>query len=214
VKIELGEDGHSNRHGASMLPDTLRWLWRDYPQPVTVKEAPPGAGRGTFALLVPRRDLVPPPPPPGAPRPPQAAAPPTGRGAGPRGAVYALVYRDKLWEQVGSTYESTASPAVDQNGNVFFADPAANRIYKSDAARVVTVFKERTGGARALRVGADGRLYATQPATGRVVSYGPSGDEKIVASPRIGVDYAGEAAAWPLRFSVAGEKNVSRPWPG
>ena len=31
VKIELGEDGHSNRHGASMLPETLRWLWRDYP---------------------------------------------------------------------------------------------------------------------------------------------------------------------------------------
>jgi YD repeat-containing protein len=53
---------------------------------------------------------------------------------------------------------------VDQNGNVFFADPAGNRIYKSDAARVVTVFKEQTGGARALRVGADGRLYATQPA--------------------------------------------------
>jgi gluconolactonase len=181
VKIELGEDGHSNRHGASMLPDTLRWLWRDYPQPVTVKEAPPGSGRGTFALLVPRRDLVPPPPPPAAQRPPQAAPPPAGRGAGPRGAVYALVYRDRLWEQVGSTYESTASPAVDQNGNVFFADPAGNRIYKSDAARVVTVFKERTGGARALRVGADGRLYATQPAAGRVVSYGPSGDEKIVA---------------------------------
>ena len=28
VRIELGEDGHSPRHGASMLPDTLRWLWR------------------------------------------------------------------------------------------------------------------------------------------------------------------------------------------
>ena len=178
VKIELGEDGHSNRHGASMLPDTLRWLWRDYPQPVTVREAPPGAGRGTFALLVPRRDLVPPPPPPGGPRP---AAPPLGRGAGPRGAVYALVYRDKLWEQVGSTYESAASPAVDRNGNVFFADPAGNRIYKSDAARMVTVFKEGTGGARALRVGADGRLYAAQLAAARVVSYGPAGDERIVA---------------------------------
>lgn len=33
----------------------------------------------------------------------------------------------------------------------------------------------------------------------------------IVASPRIGVDYAGEAAQWPLRFSVTGEKAVSRP---
>jgi sugar lactone lactonase YvrE len=95
--------------------------------------------------------------------------------------VYALVYRDKLWEQIGATYESAASPAVDKDGNVFFADPASSRIYKSDAARVVTLFKERTGGARALRMGADGRLYATQLAAGRVVSYGPAGDEKIVA---------------------------------
>jgi gluconolactonase len=179
VKIELGEEGHSNRHGASILPDTLRWLWRDYPQPVTVKEATPGSGRGAFAQLLPRRDVVAPPPPP---TPPQtAAAPAAGRGAGPRGAVYALVYRDRLWEQVGSTYQSAASPAVDQSGNVFFADPAGNRIYKTDAARIVTVFKEATGGARALRVGADGRVYATQLAASRVVSYGPSGDEKVVA---------------------------------
>src|SRR5436190_1470549 len=94
VKIELGEDGHSNRHGAFMLPDTLRWLWRDYPQPISVKEPQTGAGRGTFAQLLPRREVVPPPPPP-AP----AAAPPAGRGAGtgPRGAVYSLIYRDKLW---------------------------------------------------------------------------------------------------------------------
>ncbi len=38
--------------------------------------------------------------------------------------------------------------------------------------------------------------------------------EEIVASPRIGVDYAGEAAGWPLRFSVRGDLNVSRPRPG
>ena len=41
----------------------------------------------------------------------------------------------------------------------------------------------------------------------------PVAAEEIVASPRIGVDYAGEAAAWPLRFSVRGELNVSRPRP-
>jgi sugar lactone lactonase YvrE len=176
VKVELGEDGHSNRHGASILPDTLRWLWRGYPQPITVGEPPPGAGRGLFAQLVPRRELVPPPPPPTPP-----PAPAAGRGSGPRGAVYALIYRDKLWEQVGDAYQSAVSPAVDKDGNVFFADPAASRIYKSDAARVVTVFKEYTGGARALRVGADGRLYASQPAARRLVSYGPAGDEKVVA---------------------------------
>jgi sugar lactone lactonase YvrE len=70
---------------------------------------------------------------------------------------------------------------MDKDGNVYFADPARSRIYKSDSARRVTVFKENTGGARALRVGADGRLYASQPSGRRVVSYGPAGDEKVVA---------------------------------
>ena len=30
-------------------------------------------------------------------------------------------------------------------------------------------------------------------------------------SPRIGVDYAGEAAAWPLRFTARGSRFLSRP---
>ena len=38
-------------------------------------------------------------------------------------------------------------------------------------------------------------------------------EEEIVAGPRIGVDYAGEAAGWPLRFSVRGNPHVSRPRP-
>jgi sugar lactone lactonase YvrE len=202
VRIDLGEDGHSNRHGASILPETLRWLWRDYQQPITVTEPQPGAGRGIFAQLVPTRQLVPPTPnpqrpvdgaqgrqggtgrggaPPVAPPAPAAGAQAAGRGAGPRGTVYALIYRDKLWEQVGDIYKLAASPAMDKDGNVFFADPASNKIYKSDAARVVTVFKENTGGARGLRFGADGRLYATQLSARRLVSYGPSGDEKVVA---------------------------------
>ena len=41
----------------------------------------------------------------------------------------------------------------------------------------------------------------------------PMEEPEIVASPRIGVDYAGEAALWPLRFSLAGDRHVSKPWP-
>ena len=33
----------------------------------------------------------------------------------------------------------------------------------------------------------------------------------VASGPRIGVAYAGEAAAWPLRFAVAGNPHVSRP---
>lgn len=29
-KFDLGTGGHSSKQGASLLPDTLRWLWRDY----------------------------------------------------------------------------------------------------------------------------------------------------------------------------------------
>jgi sugar lactone lactonase YvrE len=190
VHIELGEDGHSNRHGASILPDTLRWLWRDYPQPITVMEPAPGSGRGLFAQLVPKRELIPPMPAPNPPAAPAAAGrggagTSLGRGAlppGPRGAVYALIYRDRLWEQIGdNSYESVASPAADKDGNVFFADPSRSKIFKVDSAGAVTLFKDNTRGARALRIGADGRLYATQPSAQRVVSFGASGDEKVVA---------------------------------
>ncbi len=42
----------------------------------------------------------------------------------------------------------------------------------------------------------------------------PAGDDEVSAAPRIGVDYAGAAAAWPLRFFVSASRAVSvRPKP-
>ena len=37
--------------------------------------------------------------------------------------------------------------------------------------------------------------------------------ESIAVGSRIGVDYAGEAAGWPLRFAESGNRHVSRPYP-
>jgi sugar lactone lactonase YvrE len=102
-------------------------------------------------------------------------------GWDPRGKVYSTVYADKPWEQVGATYSYVASLASDQRGNVFFADPGTSRIYKSDPDGKVTLFKENSSGAKALAVGPDGRLFASQLVSKRIVSYGPGGDEKIVA---------------------------------
>jgi DNA-3-methyladenine glycosylase len=39
----------------------------------------------------------------------------------------------------------------------------------------------------------------------------PVAEAAVATGPRIGVDYAGEAAAWPLRFAVRGNPHVSRP---
>ena len=141
VKFELGEGGHSMNHGSAIMPEALRWLWRDYPKPITVHE-------------------------------PAAI---TTKGWEPRGQVYSVVWADKHWEPLDGVYRSAASPTGDKDGNIYFSDPVAGRIYKADK-----VFKENTGGAAAIRFGADGRLYAAVPGKKRIVSYGPSGDEKTV----------------------------------
>lgn len=42
------------------------------------------------------------------------------------------------------------------------------------------------------------------------IENGPALKGEIIASPRIGVAYAGEAAQWPLRFSLVGNPHVSK----
>lgn len=45
----------------------------------------------------------------------------------------------------------------------------------------------------------------------RITQGNPVPDEAVARGPRVGVDYAGEAAAWPLRFALRGNPHVSRP---
>jgi len=33
-KLVIGTEGHNSKHGSAILPDALRWLWRDYPKPI------------------------------------------------------------------------------------------------------------------------------------------------------------------------------------
>ena len=47
----------------------------------------------------------------------------------------------------------------------------------------------------------------------RITEGEPAGSEDLVAGPRIGIAYAGEAAGWPLRFAIRGNRHVSRPQP-
>lgn len=45
----------------------------------------------------------------------------------------------------------------------------------------------------------------------RIAEGVPVSAAAIAAGPRVGVDYAGEAAAWELRFAVRGNPHVSKP---
>ncbi|HWB99790.1 MAG TPA: SMP-30/gluconolactonase/LRE family protein [Bryobacteraceae bacterium] len=39
-KLVIGTEAHNSKHGSAILPEALRWLWRDYPKPI----AKPAAG--------------------------------------------------------------------------------------------------------------------------------------------------------------------------
>jgi enterochelin esterase-like enzyme/sugar lactone lactonase YvrE len=105
----------------------------------------------------------------------------TQPGWDPRGKVYATVFVDKPWKKLEGSYTSALTPTADRDGNVYFADAGASRIYKVTPDGNVAVFKEHAGSAFALCFGADGRLYASEPLQKRIVSYGAGGDEKVVA---------------------------------
>ncbi|HEY6987399.1 MAG TPA: alpha/beta hydrolase-fold protein [Bryobacteraceae bacterium] len=173
AKLVMGEEGHNMKQGAAILPEALRWLWRDYPSPIVIRE-------------------------------PEAMHQP---GWDPRGKVSSIVSLGERWQQVGEGYRSIASVASDKDGNVYFSDPEANRIYKSDADGNVTVFRDNTDAASALRMGPDGRLYASQLVRKRVVSFGAGGEEKIVAQ-NVQADDIVVTAHGALYFSDAVHKNL------
>jgi len=49
VKFVVGTEGHNMKHGGAILPDALRWLWRDYPKPIT---KPKTSGDRQFTTLI------------------------------------------------------------------------------------------------------------------------------------------------------------------
>ncbi|MGC8668788.1 MAG: alpha/beta hydrolase-fold protein [Chthonomonadales bacterium] len=57
-KIALGTEGHNDIHGSSILPDALRWLWRDYPNPIPMP-SPPASREWATDILAPGADWIP-----------------------------------------------------------------------------------------------------------------------------------------------------------
>ena len=142
VKFEVGTEGHNSKHGGAILPDALRWLWRDYPKPIA-------AGRGSKA---------------------------------DRHFITEILDPESDWELVGEGYQFTEGPAVDREGNVYFCDSGASRIYKVAADGKAALFKENTGGATGLMFGYDGRLYAAESARKRVVAWPANGAAAVLAT--------------------------------
>jgi sugar lactone lactonase YvrE len=99
-----------------------------------------------------------------------------------RQTVMEIIEPGHDWELTSSGHQLTEGPAVDRQGNVYFTDVPAERIYKIAATDgKVTVFKEKSGGAIGMMFGPDKRLYVCQNGRKRIVAYGPDGTESVIA---------------------------------
>ncbi|MEX2303668.1 MAG: SMP-30/gluconolactonase/LRE family protein [Bryobacterales bacterium] len=164
-----GAEGHNNLQGRAVLPDALRWLWKDYPKPIVASRGGPGERHSVTEWLDPNED----------------------------------------WELVGEGYRFTEGPAVDPDGNLFFVDVRNNRIHRVDSAGKVSVFKEDSGGASGLMFGADGKLYAAQNGSKRIVAYTLDGTETVLAEDVAPNDLA-VSAKGDIYFTDPANKKVWR----
>jgi enterochelin esterase-like enzyme/sugar lactone lactonase YvrE len=154
VKFVTGDKDHDMIQGGAIMPDALRWLWRDYPQPVA-KPAMHPLGDKASGFLDFGSEWQ------------EIASFAGDAHSEPRPSM--LLRNDRLRDAHGM--------AVDQQGNVFDADPSGKVIYRIDVNGQVSPFVKDAKGARGLAFGPDGRLYGCYD--DGIVTYAPDGTATV-----------------------------------
>lgn len=166
VKFVTGDKDHDMLQGGAILPDALRWLWRDYPKPIA-KPAPNHSGDSRLAILDPAGDweLVP------------LAPSATGRFPGNKGMSSSA----GAWDFYRA---NAAGLAADATGSIFFSNPLHEQIIQIDPAGKISTFlnnsKLGTHSSGGKMFGADGRLYACEG--DRIMAYGAQGHGAAIAT--------------------------------
>lgn len=177
VAHAFGDGGHTAKHGAAVLPDALRFLWKGWP-------AAPKAGAGSKQ---PVREVV-----DGADW--QVAAEVGGRIGGvavaPGGAVFwSEVEGKKIWRLGGDGKAAVVVPAsggatglaVGGDGRILAAQPERKRVVAFDAKGAEAVMAEGVVAAEIV-VSHAGLTWASEPSTGRVLFLAPGKPARAVAT--------------------------------
>lgn len=169
VKHVWGEGGHNNRHGAAVLPEGLKWLWRDYPQPVTNV---PGKPRRTDVLAdgYPWQMVA------------SGGGPIVSCAAAPDGSVWFADRKgvrirrlgpDDSVTEVAALEHPVSKLAMSADGHALACSPEAGAIFKVTAEGDVEKFATTT--AESLLVLPDGSGFATDTKNGQLLSFTSSG---------------------------------------
>ena len=189
VNHAWGVLGHEGSHGESILPDVMRWLWKDWPKPV---EAGTSKNSMLRAVLQPEEDW----------QPVGTAAPaPARQNAG------ASIYRSP---SVLSEHSTAAALASDASGRVYVQNPSTGTIDRINADGSTGHFATVSPGNNGICFGPDGRLYVAETFRGRIVALNEQGHAAVIAD---GIHAVGLSVTHAGTIYVT-ESNDASPYSG
>ncbi len=185
VNHAWGDGGHSGKQGTAVFPDAMRWLWRDWPQPI---KPGPSLNNTLTNILIAGEDW-------------QWVADVPGGADGPavnaKGEVYfSEVRSNRIWRVGTDGHREVLNATVNGvTGEAFGPD---GKLYAVGKDNTVMVIDGDTNGTvtritgdihgNDLVVGRNGNIYVTEPppavtnASSRIWLVRPDGDKKAVGS--------------------------------
>jgi sugar lactone lactonase YvrE/enterochelin esterase-like enzyme len=160
VNHSWGVLGHEGSHGESILPDVMRWLWKDWPHPVQA-----GSSKNSMlqAILQPQANWEP-------------AL--TVATTSPNNTSDVPIYRNP---SVLDSHSTAAALAADSAGSVYVQNPSSGRIDRIGVDGSTKLFTTVSPGNNGIAFGADGRLYVAETARGRILALNQQGHATVIA---------------------------------
>lgn len=185
VNHAWGVGNHDGYQGESILPDVLRWLWKDWPKPVEAGQtqnfaiqAIAKAGENWEAAIhddsLTRLKMEVSFPRPGTFAEGIPGVVPPGLAHPPEPDFYTS-------ETVLYTYSAIGAIASDHAGNIFVQNPSNGEILRLDTAGHLQLFAKVNRGDNGLAFGPDGKLYVAEVEAGKVLTIDTAGKSKVIA---------------------------------
>ncbi len=139
----------------------------------------------------------------------------TGREGVPEAVLLRAAVSEELFSEMmapKSDVSLKVNRAGERGGSAFAAAAkaaGARRAFPSSLSKQVLLYSGPAKLCASLEITAE-LSGASLSGPELMISRGPRARFDVLVGPRVGVDYAGEAAAWPLRFGVAGCPAVTR----
>jgi sugar lactone lactonase YvrE/enterochelin esterase-like enzyme len=159
VNHAWGVLGHEGSHGESILPDVMRWLWKDWPKRVA-------AGTSQNSML---RTIL---------QPQEQWEPALTSSAAASQAVNAPIYRSP---SVLNPQSTAAALTSDASGRVYVQNPSSGRIDRIRTDGSTEHFATVSPGNNGIAVGPDGRLYVSETAKGRIIALNDQGHAAVIS---------------------------------